>query len=171
VYVPTEGKETSTTHTMSQINIGTLSREHQRVLNSYSLCHSREFVIFSSEDVFESAKIYADNFGNERAEAWKAANVRYEGQYGEILSPKDIADFIARVIVDNSVEHNKDNVIKSWYAIQWLCHLGYGNSDFMSDPGPQAQRKLLQEAFPPKPSTYQDLRSTDFWGYIVEGLN
>jgi hypothetical protein len=73
VHVPRErrGKKTWPATMAWRVNIGMLSRDHHRILASYTLSHAKSFVIVRCRARFERAKRELEVFGKSRAEVWR----------------------------------------------------------------------------------------------------
>jgi hypothetical protein len=142
VYVPSErrGKKTWLATVAWRVNIGTLSREHHRILASYSLSHAKSFVVVRSRARFERAKRDLEVFGKDRAEAWKNQGFRTDFKDNqrqrkiEDEHPPERQERITRIIDSHvsavaeviSIIHTtqeplprtKDSAMKSWLTIR-----------------------------------------------------
>ncbi|KFY68585.1 hypothetical protein V496_00971 [Pseudogymnoascus sp. VKM F-4515 (FW-2607)] len=142
VYVPSRkrGKKTWPATIAWRVSIGTLSRDHHRIIASYSLGHANSFVVVQRRARFERAKQELEMFGKTREEAWKAqgfrcgsqATQRHTKEEHDLLAPSQ--ERITR-IVDNHMsaleeiiniisttheplQRTKANMFKSWLAIR-----------------------------------------------------
>jgi hypothetical protein len=119
-----------------------LSRDHHRIIASYSLSHAKSFVVHRRRARFERAKRKLEVFGKKRAEVWKSQGFRVgdqntQRQHNEeegIARPSQ--EHITRIVDDRlsaldevlniintkrePLPRAKDNVLKYWLAIRTL---------------------------------------------------
>ena len=144
VHVPSErrGKKTWLATMAWRVNIGTLSRDHHRILASYSLGHAESFVVVQRRARFERAKRELEVFNKKTAEVWKSQRIRFgyqdtkrQNNEEDEFSPPSQEEIMRIVdkhmsaleevvnIINETHEplkRTKDNVFKSWLAIRTL---------------------------------------------------
>lgn len=123
-----------------QVNIGTLSREHHRIITSFSLSHAESFIIVRSRARFERAKRELEVFGKKQAEEWKAQGIRFGPQEsqrrtnGEHEQSPPSQERVTRNVdrhmsaleemlhiiktTNEPLQLTKDNMFKSWLAVR-----------------------------------------------------
>ncbi|KAK4126409.1 hypothetical protein N657DRAFT_307147 [Parathielavia appendiculata] len=79
VNIPSErrGKKTWPATAAWRVSIGTLSRQHHRIIASHSLGHARSFLVVRHRARFERARRELAEFQRERAETWKRQGIRF----------------------------------------------------------------------------------------------
>jgi hypothetical protein len=125
-----------------RVHIETLSRDHHRIITSYSLSHAKSFVVHRNRARFERAKRELEVFGNKRAEVWKSQGFRVSDQNTQrqeneeegLARPSD--EQITRIVDDHlsalddvlniinttrePLPRTKDNALKYWLAVRTL---------------------------------------------------
>lgn len=144
IYVPEEkrGRRTWPATTAWRVNIGNLSRDHHRIIASYSLGHAKSFIVVRRRARFERAKRELEVFNKTRSEVWKAQGFRYgsedtqrhTNEEHELLPPSQeqrtrvvdnhmsALEEIINIITTTHepLQRTKDNMLKSWLAVRAL---------------------------------------------------
>jgi hypothetical protein len=161
VHVPAEkrGKKTWPETMAWRVSIGTLCRDHHRIITSYSLGHAESFVVVQHRARFERAKRDLEVFNKERCEVWKRRGTRFGYEYAkrkceeENESQPPSQEQLDKIVkthmcaledvvntINNThepLQRTKENALKSWLAIRALeCErLKY----------PKSSSKMLEE--------------------------
>ena len=144
INVPSQrrGKKTWPASVAWRVNIGTLSRDHHRILASYSLSHAESFVVVRRRARFERAKRELEVFNKTRAEVWKTQGIRFGYQDTQRQQkegdehPPPSQEQITRIVghhmsaledvlniintTHEPLQRTKHNAFKSWLAIRTL---------------------------------------------------
>ncbi|PNP46951.1 hypothetical protein TGAMA5MH_01904 [Trichoderma gamsii] len=179
-----------------RVNIGKLSPDHHRIINSYSFLHARSLIIVRSRARFERAKRAHDSFNIARIRQWESRGTRFayhnhaprhKESVQESLSER--ADRIANHFVlaldrvmsiiqttNEPLPMTKENMLDSWMAVRTLEF--YMIEDLSSQPGPMggiagihpAMRAALEAAYPPKHPSHRDLITIGFMDFYFHSL-
>ncbi|KAL2145166.1 hypothetical protein VTI28DRAFT_7802 [Corynascus sepedonium] len=198
VNIPSQrrGKKTWPATVAWRVSIGILSRQHHRIISSYSLGHARSFIVVRHRARFERARRELADFQHERAETWKRQGIRFgppedrpwhQTDQGAGLSQERmarIADSYASAVHDitNLVATNreripisKENSIKCWQAVSTLeLTFGAGLTHSSKSNGKSSRRRIMhpalkmafEAAYPPKHPDHRDLIEVDFAEFV-----
>ncbi|KAL6820794.1 hypothetical protein V8C40DRAFT_62159 [Trichoderma camerunense] len=179
-----------------RVNIGKLSEEHHRIINSYSLLHAQSLIIVRSRKRFEQAKRSCDSFSTARIERWESQGSRYtsdsytprhkenEPELSGEQSGRIVNDFMLALDRIVSLVHTtneplpttKKNMMDSWMA---MCALeSWVVKDRSLQPGPvagiagihPAMRAAFEAEYPPKHVSHRDLIEKDFADFFDYGF-
>lgn len=155
VNIPSErrGKRTWPATVAWRVSIGTLSRQHHRIIASYSLGHARSLLVIRRRARFERARRELAEFQRERAETWKRQGIRFGHSGGRSWHQADrdaglpqermartvdsyesaLYDILNLVATSREpIPTNKENSIKCWQAILTLDYLAFGAGPTLS---------------------------------------
>ncbi|KAK3297338.1 uncharacterized protein B0H64DRAFT_440811 [Chaetomium fimeti] len=170
VDIPSErrGKKTWPATVAWRVRIGILSRQHHRVIASYSLSHARSFLVVRRRARFERAKSELAEFQRERAETWERQGIRFghpddrpwhqtdraTGPSQErgakivdnhITALRDLSNLIATS--RERIPRSKENSIKCWQAILALDQFSGGGFRSRLSPQHPGHRDLIEVDF------------------------
>lgn len=198
VNIPSErrGKKTWPATVAWRVSIGTLSRQHHRIIASYSLGHARSFLVVRRRARFERARRELAEFQRETAETWKRQGIRvghpddrpwHQTDRAAGLSQERIARIVDRHtsalrdisnLVATSRERipkNKGNSIKCWQAILTLdLAVGAGLTLSSKSDSTSSKERIMhpalkmafEAAYPPKHPDHRDLIEVDFAEFV-----
>lgn len=173
-----------------RVSIGTLSREHHRIITSYSLLHAETCIVVRSRARFERARRELDVFIKERTEKWKSQGIRFgchdsrKQDIGDVASPteeqmKRIVDNHTSALDDiqnriNNTQEGfpmtKEMAFKSWLAVR-ACEMTWGTPRPSQDSDAKstyfgamhpALKIAFEAAYPEKHPDHRDLIEVGF---------
>lgn len=181
-----------------QINIGSLSQEHHRIVTSYSLSHAEAFVVVQRRKQFERARRELKVFNKKRAEVWESKGFRFsyrdtqqpvgeenpsEKQIEQIVhNHMSALDEMLSIITttEERLPGTKENMSKSWLAIRSMqafmrerSAAPSSNPDHVSSPlnvMHPALKAAFEAAYPPKHPNHRDLTNIHFSQFVAHGL-
>jgi hypothetical protein len=184
VHVPKQKRRRKTypATTAWRVNFGTLSREHHRIISSYSLSHARSVLVVRSRQRFEKAERKPEEFGQERSKAWKTQGFRFappkpQSKYKENTSRPDqkrldrmldeheaALKTITALIADpkpKPLERTKDNTYMAWLAVRAIGDC---------TPSYPALKAAFNAAYPPQHTDHRKLITITFPEFLDHGI-
>ncbi|KFY07183.1 hypothetical protein V492_07379 [Pseudogymnoascus sp. VKM F-4246] len=201
VYIPKEkrGKKTWPETIAWRVSIGTLSRDHHRIIASYSLGHAKSFVVVQSRARFERAKQELVMFNKTREETWKAQGFRCDSQATQrhtkeeqeppapnqekiksivnhhMSALKEILDIISTT--HEPLQRTKGNMFKSWLAIRACEMESIASSSSKAGSKPPYFRVMhpalkisFEAAYPPQHPDHRDLITINFGEFVNNSI-
>jgi hypothetical protein len=193
------GKKTWPATVAWRLNIGTLCRDHHRIITSYSLSHANSVIVVHRRVRFERAKRELEAFGKDRAETWKKRGSRFgypndrrqlkenitdtsqktdpsQAQIDKIVeSHVSILDEVLHMMStpQEALKLTKENALKCWEAT-CIAKLSKGlispNSDGRCIIYPEI-KAVLEAAYAPKHPDHKDLVTIDFIGFLIHAIS
>lgn len=181
-----------------RISIGTLAREHHRIIAAYSLSHAQSVIIARSRARFEKARRDLEVFGKERMRWWRSVGFRgsfttgndhqqhrestmppTEHQVKRIVSHHmDALDRVMHIINNTQEElpRTKDNAFTFWLAIRAIQAYGdsiaslSGTNETSFPIMHPALKATFEAAYPPKHPEHRDLITINFWEFLNHAM-
>jgi hypothetical protein len=180
-----------------RVNIGALSREQHRIIDSCSLSRAQVLIVVRSRARFERAKRELDLFSRERMEHWSNLGIRssYRGsqqqsqgpvvrpvsEEASIQSAEELMSALYQMLEIKVVTHEvplmtKENAFKFWVAIDTIERLsGTVTPSVGSENGCPASRIMhpalkaaFEATYPPKHPNHKDLNNVNFAKFFDE---
>jgi hypothetical protein len=196
VHVPKQkrGKKTWPATTAWRVSIGTLSREHHRIVASYSLSHTQFVLVVRSRKRFEKAKRELEEFSKERNKPWKTQGFQFapqkpqSEQTGNASQPDQkrldrmvdeheaALNKIAALVADpepKPLKRTKDGTYMAWLAVRTIKYMTHEKT-CTNAPKPQGMHPAIKAAFiaayPPQHMDHRKLIAIDFVEFLDHGI-